>query len=169
MSRQVRPNIRNSCTACHGGNAKGGRGPDLTSGLWRSGSSDAEIVKNILAGIPNTEMPAFPMRPREAEEIVAYLRSLGPAASKAPAGDAPPGDSAAGQALFFRVGRMRPLPHVWRTRWPFGTRPEHARRGWQASRARKSPAIDTETRTRPFVVDTKRLKSDWPMANWSAA
>src|SRR5215475_1032547 len=62
-----------SCTACHGGNAKGGRGPDLTSGRWRWGGSDAEIARNIIQGIPNTEMPAFPIPQREAEQIVAYL------------------------------------------------------------------------------------------------
>src|SRR6266849_4670809 len=85
------------CTACHGGNAKGGRGPDLTSGRWRSGGSDADILRNILAGIPNTEMPAFPMRAREGEQIVAYLRSLG---GTAPA-ETPKGDPVAGRALFF--------------------------------------------------------------------
>ena len=85
------------CTACHGGNAKGGRGPDLTSGRWRSGGSDADILRNILAGIPNTEMPAFPMRAREGEQIVAYLRSLGGTA----AAETPKGDPVAGRVLFF--------------------------------------------------------------------
>src|SRR6478672_1242498 len=56
------------CTACHGGNAKGGRGPDLTSGRWRSGSADADILRNIRSGIPNTEMPAFPISAREGEQ-----------------------------------------------------------------------------------------------------
>src|SRR5206468_2862628 len=65
-----------SCTACHGENAKGGRAPDLTSGQWRWGGSDEEIQRNILNGLPNTQMPAFPMPAREAEQIVAYLRSL---------------------------------------------------------------------------------------------
>src|SRR5437870_4761195 len=77
------------CTACHGGDAKGGRGPDLTSGQWRSGGSDAEILKNILAGIPNTGMPPFPMRPRDGEQIVAYLRSLGPGSGRTPAVEGP--------------------------------------------------------------------------------
>ena len=35
------------CTACHGGNAQGGHGPNLTSGPWRWGGSDAEILRNI--------------------------------------------------------------------------------------------------------------------------
>ena len=89
--------FQKSCTACHGGNAQGGRGPDLTSGRWRSGGSDAELTRNIIRGIPGTEMPAFPMTQREAEQIVAYLRSLGSAAPER----APAGDSAAGGALFY--------------------------------------------------------------------
>jgi cytochrome c oxidase cbb3-type subunit 3 len=89
--------FQRSCTACHGGNAKGGRGPDLTSGQWRWGSSDADIVRNILHGIPGTEMPAFPLRPREGEQIVMYLRSLGDNAAQ----EVSKGDPAAGRALFF--------------------------------------------------------------------
>ena len=89
--------FQKSCTACHGGNAQGGRGPDLTSGRWRSGGSDAELTRNIIRGIPGTEMPAFPMSQQEAAQIVAYLRSLGSAAPE----KAPAGDSAAGRALFF--------------------------------------------------------------------
>jgi alcohol dehydrogenase (cytochrome c) len=89
--------FQRSCTACHGGNAKGGRGPDLTSGQWRWGSSDADIAHNILTGIPNTEMPAFPLTPVQGKQIVAYLRSL----ANAPPEEAAKGDPAAGRELFF--------------------------------------------------------------------
>src|SRR5438270_12371633 len=68
--------FQKSCTACHGENGKGGRAPDLTTGQWRWGGSNAAIVQNILSGIPDTQMPAFPMPPADAELIVAYLRSL---------------------------------------------------------------------------------------------
>src|SRR5947207_13276533 len=68
--------FQKSCTSCHGGNAKGGRGPDLTTGQWRWGGSDAAILQNILSGIRNTQMPAFPMPAADGEPIVAYLRSL---------------------------------------------------------------------------------------------
>ena len=87
----------NSCTACHGGNARGGRAPNLTTGNWRRGGSDAEILHNILAGIPNTEMPAFPMPTAQGEQIVAYLRSLSPKTSP----EDLKGDAAAGRQLFF--------------------------------------------------------------------
>ena len=85
------------CTACHGGNAQGGHGPDLTSGKWRWGGSDAEIQRNILSGIPGTEMPATPVSQREGEQIVTYLRSLGRSAPEQEA----KGDPVAGRALFF--------------------------------------------------------------------
>ena len=49
-----------SCTACHGQNAKGGRGPDLT-GKLKHGDLDSEIAENIVRGIPGTQMPAFAM------------------------------------------------------------------------------------------------------------
>src|SRR5258708_14564955 len=64
-----------TCTACHGQNAKGGRGPNLT-GRLRHGSLETEMADNITAGIAGTQMPAFPMPPDNARAIVAYLRSL---------------------------------------------------------------------------------------------
>jgi PQQ-dependent dehydrogenase (methanol/ethanol family) len=88
--------FQRSCTACHGGNAKGGRGPDLTSGQWRWGGADSDIARNIRNGIPATEMPAFPLGETQAKQIVAYLRSLAPAPEAASKGD-----PVAGRALFF--------------------------------------------------------------------
>ncbi len=85
-----------SCTVCHGQNAKGGRGPDLTGKLNRGGL-ESEIVQNIISGIAGTQMAAFPMPVENARSIVAYLRSL-----KAGGPDLPvTGDAANGQQLFF--------------------------------------------------------------------
>src|SRR5580658_4703854 len=64
------------CASCHGENAKGGRGPNLTTGDWRWGRSDDAILKNILQGISGTEMPGFPIPESEGKTIVAYLRAL---------------------------------------------------------------------------------------------
>ena len=89
--------FQKSCTACHGENAKGGRGPDLTSGEWRFGRSDEAILKNILQGIPGTEMPAFPMTSSEGTSIVAYLHSL----KSNPSDEKLHGDAVAGRELFF--------------------------------------------------------------------
>ncbi len=88
------------CSGCHGESAKGGRGPDLTTGSWRWGGSEQQLVRNIVKGIPGTGMPAFAMPDAEAKAIVAHLRSLVPAAPK----ETPVGDPAEGQRIFFSSG-----------------------------------------------------------------
>ena len=71
--------FRANCSPCHGLNAKGGgRGPDLTSGRWTHGSSDAEIFRTITLGVPGTQMPANGFEDSEIWTIIAYLRSLAP-------------------------------------------------------------------------------------------
>jgi alcohol dehydrogenase (cytochrome c) len=85
-----------SCAGCHGQNAKGGRGPDLTSKLHR-GVLESEIMQNITSGIPGTQMPAFPMPEENARAIVAYLWSLRVGGPDLPV----TGDAAAGKQLFF--------------------------------------------------------------------
>src|ERR1700720_2157423 len=85
-----------NCTACHGQNAKGGRGPNL-AGRLRHGSLESEMIDNIVGGIAGTQMPAFPMPAENARAIVAYLRSLragGPDLLLT-------GNAASGQQLFF--------------------------------------------------------------------
>jgi PQQ-dependent dehydrogenase (methanol/ethanol family) len=67
--------FQKSCGGCHGDNAKGGRGPDLTTGNYRWGNSDDDILRNILQGIPGTQMPPFRMPDQEAWAILAFLRS----------------------------------------------------------------------------------------------
>src|SRR5690242_12666856 len=89
--------FQKSCTSCHGENAKGGRGPDLTTGQWRWGGSSEAILRNILSGIPGTQMPAFPMAGADGEAIVAYLRSLHVNAPE----EKLRGDPQAGRTLFF--------------------------------------------------------------------
>ena len=89
--------FQKNCAACHGMEAKGGRGSDLTTGHWKWGSSDADILRNILTGISGTQMPAFPMPEDEGRAIVAWLRSL---RSTGPE-EQVTGDPHAGRALFF--------------------------------------------------------------------
>jgi len=89
--------FQKTCSACHGSEAKGGRGPDLTTGRWKWGSSDADILRNILTGIPGTQMPAFPMPEDDGRAIVAWLRSLRNAGPE----ERITGDARAGRTLFF--------------------------------------------------------------------
>ncbi len=71
--------FRANCSPCHGLSARGGpKGPDLSSGRWAHGSSDAEIFRTITQGVAGTEMPANAFADSEIWSIVAYLRSLSP-------------------------------------------------------------------------------------------
>lgn len=86
------------CADCHGMDARGIRGPDITQ-VWASGRTDSALFRTIRNGVPGTEMPAFPA-PRTSDldvwRILAYVRTL---AATAP-GEAPPGDGAVGETLF---------------------------------------------------------------------
>jgi putative heme-binding domain-containing protein len=89
--------FRANCSPCHGLNASGGgRGPDLTSGLWVHGASDAAIFRTISEGVAGTEMPANAFEDSEIWALVAYLRSTSSGAKTPLAGDA-----AKGESLFF--------------------------------------------------------------------
>jgi putative heme-binding domain-containing protein len=92
--------FRANCSPCHGVSAHGGgRGPDLTSGRWTHGSTDAAIFRTISQGVPGTDMPANGFEDSEIWAIIAYLRSLAP-----PKEPAITGDSAKGKKLFEIVG-----------------------------------------------------------------
>jgi len=92
--------FRANCSPCHGLNAGGGgRGPDLRTGLWVHGPSDAAIFRTISEGVPGTEMPANPFEDSEIWALIAYLRSVS-AGTKTPVA----GDLAQGERLFFGQG-----------------------------------------------------------------
>ncbi len=85
------------CSSCHGESAKGGRGPNLTTGSWRWGGSDQELLRNIVKGIAGTGMPGFAIPDSDAKLIIGHLRSLVPAAPK----ETVRGDAAVGERAFF--------------------------------------------------------------------
>ena len=74
--------FRARCADCHGIDAKGVRGPDLT-GLRANGATDQRLFRTIRLGVTGTEMPA--VNPRTQDEdiwrILAYLSTLSPPAS----------------------------------------------------------------------------------------
>jgi cytochrome c oxidase cbb3-type subunit III len=89
--------FRANCSPCHGFNARGGgRGPDLTSGAWTHGGSDAELFRTISQGVSGTEMPANAFEDSEIWALIAYLRSVN-AGSRVPL----PGNRQTGEQLFF--------------------------------------------------------------------
>jgi cytochrome c oxidase cbb3-type subunit III len=70
--------FRQRCAGCHGPDARGDRGPDLT-GLWASGASDDRIFQTVRRGVPGSEMPAAdPSRvpDRDIWQVLAYVHTL---------------------------------------------------------------------------------------------
>ena len=45
---------RSHCAVCHGIDGEGGRGTNLTTGMFRHGSSDDDLFKTVSEGIPGT-------------------------------------------------------------------------------------------------------------------
>ncbi len=87
--------FRSHCSACHGLNGEGGRGPNLARGQFYDGSSDSDLLNNISNGIPGTEMPGLFYSPDRVWQVVAFIRSLNAGADAKPSGD-----PARGAALF---------------------------------------------------------------------
>jgi putative heme-binding domain-containing protein len=91
------------CAACHGTDAHGVTGPDLTE-LWASaGVNDGALFQTVQRGVPGTEMPGFAaagagLTEREIWETLAYVRSL---ATVSPAANSI-GDASQGETLFKR-------------------------------------------------------------------
>ena len=92
------------CQSCHGpaGQGAGDRGPALNSGTFTHGSADADLFRAIRAGIRGTQMAPFGgLSETQVWQLVAYLRTLAPAAPPGAAPATPAGDAPAGEALFF--------------------------------------------------------------------
>lgn len=86
--------FRNRCAGCHGPDAHGYLGPDLTS-YWAAGGTDARMFDIVRRGVPGTEMiGADPQRvlDRDIWQTLAYIRTLGAVAAAAPTGDAVSGE-----------------------------------------------------------------------------
>lgn len=89
------------CSPCHGLTAKGGRGPDLTRGVFSVGETDADLFRVIASGAQGTEMPGFAERfdPENIWKLVSYIRSTEVRETGPPAGDA-----ARGEKLYWGKG-----------------------------------------------------------------
>jgi putative heme-binding domain-containing protein len=89
--------FRSRCADCHGIDAKGVRGPDLTQ-VWTSGRSDEGLFNTLRTGVIGTEMPAVGERTPDEEvwKILAYLRTLAAQTST----DGPKGNAQNGERIF---------------------------------------------------------------------
>ncbi len=89
------------CSPCHGIHAEGGRGPDLTRGVYSAGEHDSDLLGVISKGVPGTEMPSFAVSLGDENiwRVVAYIRS----ATRRDA-EKVTGDANAGEKLFWGKG-----------------------------------------------------------------
>ena len=67
------------CGDCHGLDARGYRGPDLSAAI-AGGATDERLFQTIRRGVPGTEMPSSNAPDEDILMIIAYLRNLGGAA-----------------------------------------------------------------------------------------
>ena len=88
------------CTYCHGANGEGGRGADLTAGIYRHGSRDPELYASIRNGIPGTEMAPVRVTDEDVWKLVGFVKRLGSQGMLEKA----TGDPVAGRALYQRSG-----------------------------------------------------------------
>ncbi len=89
-----------TCQACHGGEARGDRGPALAPGNFRHGGEDSDLFQTVRNGIPGTQMPAFHDLPADnVWRIISYLRSL--TGNSGAASEVIRGDVAAGKKTFW--------------------------------------------------------------------
>jgi len=65
-----------SCTGCHGPEGDWVGGVNFSKGQFRRSTSDDDLVRVIMRGIPNTPMPPSNFSDGQAATIVAYVRSL---------------------------------------------------------------------------------------------
>ena len=84
--------FKKNCVACHGDNAQGISGPNLTDEYWKHGGSIKNIFKTIKLGVPSMGMIAWgeTLTPKEMASVATYVKSLNgsnPANAKAPEGD----------------------------------------------------------------------------------
>ncbi len=90
------------CSECHGREGHGGRGPDLTSGRWTHGGSDADIARTIAKGVSGTAMQGYgeDFEENDIKQLVAFIRSLAAGAGAIQI----TGNPERGRALFWGKG-----------------------------------------------------------------
>ena len=86
--------FRTRCAGCHGPDARGFLGPDLT-GFWAGGGTDDRMFDIVRRGVPGTEMPpSDPLRVQDKDiwQTMAYVRTLSGVTAAVATGDAASGE-----------------------------------------------------------------------------
>ena len=77
-----------NCTGCHGPEGDGVAAVNFSKGQFRRASSDEDLARIIVSGIPGTPMPPGNFSGSQAATIVAYLRSMAGSGATPATGDA---------------------------------------------------------------------------------
>lgn len=91
-----------NCAGCHGPDGDGVPGPNFGNGHFRRASSDDDLVRIIVSGIPGTAMPPSNFSEGQVGTVVAYLRSMATAGASSTSA---PGDASRGRSLFEGKGQ----------------------------------------------------------------
>ncbi len=83
------------CTDCHGADAKGLTGPDLTA-IWLAGKTDSAAFQTIRNGVENSIMVPSTAPDEQIWAVITYLKSI----STVPPFEVENGDARRGQDLF---------------------------------------------------------------------
>lgn len=94
---------QSTCVTCHGTTGDQVAGTALKSGTFRRASTDDEVARIILNGIPGTSMPSHRMTEREAGAMAAWLRALAAGGGSV----ATLGNAERGRALFESKGQCQ--------------------------------------------------------------
>lgn len=144
-----------NCTACHGPDGDGVAGINLGSGKFRRGTTDDDIVKIILGGIPGTAMPPNNFSESQAGTIVAYLRSL---ASSPAGGPTIPGDARRGRMVFEGKGQClscHSVAGIGGRAAPSLSEVGSSRRAVELHRALVDPSADIRSDSRQVTAVTR--------------
>lgn len=65
-----------NCASCHGTDATGGSGPDLTEPF--TNDADADLANTILNGVSGTDMAAYSgvLSDTDVADVIAYIHSI---------------------------------------------------------------------------------------------
>jgi len=84
--------FKQNCAPCHGDNAQGNVGPNLTDDYWLHGGKINDLFKTIKYGVAAKGMPTWEkqLAPKQLSDVANYVKSLkgsNPANPKAPQGE----------------------------------------------------------------------------------
>jgi cytochrome c oxidase cbb3-type subunit 3 len=94
-----RDRFAKTCASCHGENAQGLIGPNLTDDYWIHGGAVVKVFNTIVKGVPAKGMPPWgrALSPEELGGLSSYIRSL--RGSNPPEPKAPEGNKEAAEPL----------------------------------------------------------------------